>query len=213
MNNEKKKPSTKKIVAYYLILAACILVVAAITVSVVFAVNKNRDITVDTPNDVVDSDDKNDNNDDDKKPPIVDTSTATEFISPVSNVVLMRDMAFFHNATLKNYYEHCGYDFSGEVGDEIYSVVDGKVIEIYTEDMLDGGVVKIEHANGVNTVYKFINPASTLKVGDTISRGTVIGTIAEPCGNEKNDGAHLHFEVYKNGALCDPSNFLDYNNK
>jgi len=71
----------------------------------------------------------------------------------------------------------------------------------------------VELANGVKTVYKFIDPAETLKKGDKVNRGQVIGTVAAPTGIENKDGAHLHFEIYKDGKLAELEDYLDVNEK
>jgi murein DD-endopeptidase MepM/ murein hydrolase activator NlpD len=64
--NEEKKKNKKKILTYYLILGACLLVIAAITVTVIFAVNGNKNnIALDTDNNITDNGDNSDNSDGD----------------------------------------------------------------------------------------------------------------------------------------------------
>ena len=151
--------------------------------------------------------DDTDNSDDDDDSD--DVSSSYEFIAPVAQVDVINDYTFYHNTTLDCYHFHTGLDMSGEVGTEVMACLDGTVESITVGDVLDGTKVTLSHANGVKTCYYFIDAAETLKVGDTVSRGDVIGTIAQPAGSEYKDGAHLHFEVYKDGAVADPNDYLD----
>jgi murein DD-endopeptidase MepM/ murein hydrolase activator NlpD len=220
--NQEKNSNKKKILTYYLILGACILVIAAITVTVIFAVkNANNNITLDptdnnntivdnTPSDNTGNNDLNTPADDSANSGKDDTtvSTSYEFILPVGDVNVINDYTFYKNKTLDYYHFHTGLDFSAEQGAEVFACLDGTVESITTGDLLDGTVITIAHNNGLKTVYKFIDATENLKEGDTIKRGDVIGTIAEANGSEYKDGAHLHLEVYADGALSDPEDYL-----
>ena len=52
-----------------------------------------------------------------------------------------------------------------------------------------------------------------MTVGDKVNRGDSIATVAEPTGDkfELKLGAHLHFEVHKNGDTVNPSEYLGIN--
>lgn len=188
-NKEKTYPSKKKILLYYLILAACILVAAAITVGVVFAVKGNRNLTI-------------------EKPEPVDTSSKYEFITPVKDVELLKAHVFAYDKTMDWYCLHEGMDFIAEAGTEVLAAVDGEIAEIELNDDLYGSVITIKHAGGIETVYKFVTPVSGLKKGDTVNRGDVIATVAPFKGVEHEDGDHLHFEVFKDGEVADPDDYL-----
>lgn len=216
MKNQNTKPTKKKIVMYYLILAACLVVIASVTVGIVFAVrNRNANNLIDKGTEQPDDgnkpgDDNNDNkpgdgdNEDDKP-----TDAAYKFISPVSEVDLMQSHVFGYDKTLDRYRLHCGIDLKATAGTDVVAAVDGIVTEVSVSDPLFGAVITIEHADGVKTVYKFIDPAEGIKAGDKVSRGQVIGKVAKATGVENADGDHLHFEVYKNNAVQDPADYLD----
>ena len=104
---------------------------------------------------------------------------------------------------------HKGMDFTAEAGTQVLAAVDGTIESIFKNDQLYGAVIRIKHDNGVATVYKFIEPAETLKVGDKVSRGDVIATVAKATGAENKEGDHLHFEVYENGTQIDPDEKLN----
>ena len=67
-----------------------------------------------------------------------------------------------------------------------------------------GNMVKIQHANGIVTLYAHMS-AVKVSTGQTVSRGQVIGAV----GNSGDShGPHLHFEVIKNGVRVDPLNYV-----
>lgn len=204
MKKEKIKPSKKKILTYYLIMAACLLVAAAVTVGVVFGVKKpNNPGQIENPP-ADENQPKPDNPDDGNDGPTVDTTTSYVFIVPVSNGDLGQTNVFCYDKTLDRYAEHKGMDFSAKAGTDVLAAVDGTVVSIFTKDQLYGAVITIQHDNGMKTVYKYIDPVETLKVGATVNRGDVIATVAAATGAENMEGDHLHFEVYENGEQIDP---------
>lgn len=202
MKNKEKQPTKKKVLLYYLILAACLVVIAAITVGVVFAVRNNRghNLTLEAP------DDDGDENPDDG--PVEDTSSKYEFIIPVKDATLMKAHVFSYNKTLDYYRNHRGMDFAAAEGTEVLAPVDGVVTEIITNDGLYGAVIKISHANDIETVYKFVVPTAGLRVGSTVNRGDTIATVAKATGVEIEDGDHLHLEVFQGGKSVDPDIYL-----
>lgn len=132
---------------------------------------------------------------------------------PVKTVSIVNDYGFYHNKTLNCYYEHTGVDFATETGAEVLAVEDGKVESIHKDDVLLGTQIVIAHADGVKSVYRFVNEAEGLKVGDSVVKGQVIATVAEATGDEYKDGAHLHFEIIKNDVSVDPSVYLTLEEK
>lgn len=66
-----------------------------------------------------------------------------------------------------------------------------------------GNKVVIDHQNGYETVYAHLS-SITVNVGQSVSKGSQIGVMGST-GN--STGVHLHFEIYKNGNLVNP---LDY---
>jgi murein DD-endopeptidase MepM/ murein hydrolase activator NlpD len=62
-------------------------------------------------------------------------------------------------------------------------------------------------------VYRFVSETEGMKVGDKVEKGDVIATVAEATGEEYKDGAHLHFEVWKDGVNVDPASYLPLEEK
>jgi len=67
-----------------------------------------------------------------------------------------------------------------------------------------GYTVKIQHANGLVTLYAHLQTVKVVK-GQQVSRGQTIGLIGST-GN--STGPHLHFEVIKNGVRQNPLNYV-----
>ncbi len=241
MNEKEKKPiSKKRLLAYYLILAGCLLLIAAITITLVFTVGRGSEVQIESPSDGTTDDGNTGNNDDDGSggnsgdntdgdatggntddgssdsgddSGTTNTSSAYEFIIPVSTVNVTNSYTFHYNKTLNCYYLHEGIDFAADAGTEVYAALDGTVTAITTGDELYGTVITLSHANNITTTYTFVDAVETLAVGDSVSRGDVIATVADAVGIEYKDGPHLHFEIYENGELVDPETKLDISNK
>ena len=212
MNEQEQKPKNKKLLTYYLILGACILVIAAVAIAVTLSLTLGGgEDFADDATTTVDSDDSDDEDtsDDDSEATAADTT----LLMPVSTVSAINTYGFYHNTTLNNYYVHKGVDFAGEAGDEVYAVLDGTVTSIVLNSYLTGTTITLTHDDGIVTVYTFVDVVDGLNVGDAVSRGDVIATIAEATGNEYKDGAHLHFEVYLNGTAVDPEDYLEISAK
>lgn len=134
-------------------------------------------------------------------------------VSPVANMNVVNDYGFYHNTTLNWFYEHAGIDFLADAGTDVMAVDAGTVESIYKDDILSGTEIVIAHDDGLKTVYRFVTEVEGLKVGDSVEKGEVIATIAEASGNEYKDGAHLHFEVHKEGVNVDPNVYLTLEEK
>lgn len=94
---------------------------------------------------------------------------------------------------------HRGEDWAAPAGTPIPAAGNGKVV--YNGNMSGyGNVIVLEHANGaeiVHTLYAHMSVASPLALGSSVSKGESVGS----CGNTGiGTGAHLHFEVLRNGT-------------
>ncbi|MDF2558290.1 MAG: peptidase [Bacillales bacterium] len=67
-----------------------------------------------------------------------------------------------------------------------------------------GNKIEINHNNGLKTVYAHLKSLS-VSSGQVVSKGQQIGVMGST-GN--STGVHLHFEVYENGALRNPLNYV-----
>ena len=108
-----------------------------------------------------------------------------------------------YSKTLGDWRTHNGIDFSGEAGGAVVAISCGEVISIY-EDTLFGTCVLIDHGNGVTAKYCGLNKETlNVKEHSSVNSEDIIGYLGEiPC--EKQEGAHLHFEITHNGELVEP---------
>ena len=134
-------------------------------------------------------------------------------IMPIESVSVCNDYGFYYNKTLNQYHEHMGVDFVAAVGAEVVASEKGTIENIYQNDVLTGTEIVINHGNGLKTVYRFVDVKDGIRVGASVKKGDVIGTIAEATGEEYKDGAHLHFEIKKNGVAVDPATYLTFEEK
>ena len=100
---------------------------------------------------------------------------------------------------------HRGIDYGCPIGTPILASEAGTVIYVAHLQQGYGNFVLISHANGrYETLYAHLDEIC-VKVGETVSRGEVIGT----SGNSGNStGPHLHFELRKSGIQIDPKTML-----
>lgn len=98
---------------------------------------------------------------------------------------------------------HKGIDFKANVGDPVTAVADG-VVSYSGVRSGYGNVIEIDHGNGYVTRYAH-NSKLLLKVGDLARAGQ---TIAKAGSTGRSTGAHVHLEVWQNGAVVNPRKFL-----
>lgn len=137
------------------------------------------------------------------------------FVVPIKDATIAKDYSgaeLQFNATLKQWEIHKAIDFIAGEDKNVYAVTDGTVSNIYT-NYLEGTVIEISHKNNLVSVYKSLNKDVNVKVGDVVSAGDVIGQVGETMAQELSVGAHLHFEMIKNGAKVNPNDYLDLGNK
>ena len=109
----------------------------------------------------------------------------------------------YHDNT---YLQNSGTDFISENVFDVVSVLDGSVTDVKEDDTL-GKIVEIKHDNGYVSIYQSLSEVS-VKKGDMVTQDQVIGKSGT---NEldKDMGNHLHFELYVNGQVVDPTLYLN----
>ena len=98
---------------------------------------------------------------------------------------------------------HAGVDIANSPDTLIYATADGTVrFSGWSHGY--GRMVLIDHGYGVTTLYGHTSKA-LVKVGDRIARGQVIAYMGT---TGRSTGAHLHYEVWRNGRPVNPMVFL-----
>lgn len=98
---------------------------------------------------------------------------------------------------------HNGLDFAGKDGADVISVAAGVVVFAGTRNGY-GKMVEINHGGGYSTRYGHHRDL-VVKAGDIVRKGEVIGLMGS---SGRSTGPHVHFEVFKNGRVVDPSTYV-----
>jgi len=142
-------------------------------------------------------------------------SQEINFANPLSVTTVSKDYsnsALQYNSTLRLWQSHKAIDFAAEEGTEVYAVLDGKIADV-TYNYLMGNIVKLDVGNGMIVVYASLSNDIPVKIGDTVTKGTVIGYVSNTAKTEVNDGPHLHLEVLLDEDKVDPNLYLDLSEK
>jgi murein DD-endopeptidase MepM/ murein hydrolase activator NlpD len=98
---------------------------------------------------------------------------------------------------------HAGIDIAAAPGSEVKAAMSGKVIiSGYMKGY--GNIVALDNGKGVVTIYAH-NERNLVKAGDQVEKGSLIAKVGS---TGRSTGAHLHFEVRKDGKKINPLEFL-----
>lgn len=193
--------------AFYLLIILCIASVATV---IALAVTRNNGTNPDSGLNVDNNPVINPEPDDNKKPDESDNPSIQPpvqkltFIAPCNGTVLNEyTLLASKNPSLGGQYEtHAAIDYVSD-DHNVFASADGKVKDV-GYNKLYGNYIVLEHEDGYMTKYMSLETLPTAKVGDTIKQGQSLGKMAATQGTEVHKGAHLHFEVYKEGKLINP---------
>lgn len=104
------------------------------------------------------------------------------------------------------YMPNTGVLYSSDTEFEIVSILDGRVTSIKQDDIL-GNIIEIEHSNNIVTIYQSVKNVN-VKIGDIVKQGDLIA-LSGPNKLENEKDNCLHFEVYKEGNLTNPEEFIE----
>lgn len=141
-----------------------------------------------------------------------DDEKATQWISPINTETASvltnysMDMVIY-NKTLDQYMTHPGIDFEAPSGSGVNAIANGTVTAAYDDDMY-GASIEITHDGGIVSKYACLESESMVEEGDVVTQGQRIGTVGKTALYESLDPHHLHFEIYQNGTLCNPADYI-----
>lgn len=143
--------------------------------------------------------------------PNTQVSTTVKTYLPVADATIAKefsDTRLMYNGTLKQWEAHKSIDFSAQEGAEVVAYMDGTVADV-SSSYLNGTVITIEHANGLKTVYGSLQEDVSVKKGDTVTGGTVIGKVGATANAAAELGSHLNFQMIENDKKIDPAGYLN----
>lgn len=198
---------------YYVVI---VVAVAAICAMVGVTVSKTKqaknsapvvnDTKIETPADK--PDDKPNPNPVEKPTP--EKPAPVVFVTPVKDGAVgasFSETELVFSKTLEQWSTHRAIDFQAEEGASVFAVWDGVVSEI-VDDPLYGYCVSISHGDGLVTKYCGLSDKVNVSVSQVVKKGAKIGEIGNNMVIESADGAHLHFETYKDGQLINPEDYF-----
>lgn len=143
-----------------------------------------------------------------------------EYLGRLVHAIAFTPMGYPHISSLTSYFGyrsdpfnsskaefHPGIDFKGRKGQPARCTANGRVI-FAGWDGGYGNCVKIAHANHYETLYGHLSRIK-VKAGQEVTAGQEIGEIGS---TGRSTGAHLHYEIRKDGKAINPIHFLSLNN-
>jgi len=99
---------------------------------------------------------------------------------------------------------HSGADMAGENGTPVLATSSGRVT-VASKKGPYGLMVEIDHGRGIRTRYGHLQSA-LVKVGDFVQFRQKIATMGS---SGRSTGPHLHYEIWFNDVVRDPTKFFD----
>lgn len=136
-------------------------------------------------------------------------STDLELSYPLKSKKITREFSekSVYFKTLNIWKSHMGVDFAGELGEDVCSMSDGAVTNVF-DDKMYGKTVEIS-INDAVCIYSGFGSVNVEK-GDSVESGTKIGVIGT-VPFEASDENHIHFQLKINGKYADPLSFIENN--
>ncbi len=106
----------------------------------------------------------------------------------------------------KVYKIHEGVDITSSKGDPIFAAASG-IVEFAGYSTGYGYNVKIDHQNGIRTIYAH-SSRLLVKKGEKVDKGQKIALVGST-GN--STGPHLHFEIRIGNTPVNPTGYVDFN--
>lgn len=95
---------------------------------------------------------------------------------------------------------HTGIDIAANAGENICAAYYGMVEETGADDVF-GNYVKINHGNGIETLYAHCSEI-LVKTGEMVNGGDKIALVGS---TGWSTGPHLHFSIIIDGIYCNPA--------
>lgn len=105
---------------------------------------------------------------------------------------------------------HDGLDIANAAGTKIFAARSGTVYEAGWCSGF-GYCVKIDHGDGVTSIYGHLLKRPVVKAGEAVEAGDLVGLMGstfDRSGGGYSTGVHLHFTIKVNGKAVDPRRYL-----
>ena len=128
-------------------------------------------------------------------------------ISPIKTKDFVRVSSPYgwrEHPTEKQMLFHEGIDISANIGTEVYSTAQGRVVKVMYSKYGYGNRIVIKHAYGFETLYAHLSIIK-VKKGQWIKKNQLIGNVGD---TGRSTGPHLHYEIHKYGETRDPLGYF-----
>ncbi len=105
--------------------------------------------------------------------------------------------------TLNDWRSHQAVDIAAAVGTAVRAAAAGTVKQIMQNDLLWGTVLVLDHGSNYTTKYSNLQDL-TVRMGQPVTAGQVVGKLAGSPPVEQMEMAHLHFALYHGEQAIDP---------
>ncbi|WP_304943894.1 M23 family metallopeptidase [Vallitalea guaymasensis] len=143
------------------------------------------------------------------KPNISYNADKEKMIWPVEGDILipfsMDTPVYFK--TLDQYKINPALFIAANVGNDVKVAAEG-VVETIKNEPESGMTVTIYHGNGYKTTYGQLNKQLSVKEGDLVKKGQVIGQVDKPSKYHVLLASHLYFKVTNNEKPIDPTKLI-----
>ena len=146
------------------------------------------------------------NQEEDQTMPEVTEDVELCFQAPVAGEII-KDYAMdtlIYSKTLDEWCTHSGIDIKADKASVVASSEAG-IVESIKNDPRYGLTIVISHPNGFKTVYSNLLTTEFVQEGEEVEKGQTIATVGETASFEIADETHLHFEMYKDEELVNPT--------
>lgn len=134
-------------------------------------------------------------------------TSSAGFTMPVNGARISSSFGYRVHPVTGDYSFHSGVDFAVGCGTPIYATRAGTVKTADYEGNY-GHYIRINHGliNGVSFQSGYAHLSKyAVSPGDQVKAGQLIGYVGT---TGRSTGCHLHFEIYKNGSVVNPMNYL-----
>ena len=128
---------------------------------------------------------------------------AFSYVTPVIGYITS-DFGYRDHPIDGEYKFHYGVDIGASEGTPIRAFADG-VVNTVLKGEINGNYFKVQHNDGIVSMYAHCQKI-VVKPGQTVKKGDIIAYVGQ---TGQVSGPHLHFQIYKNGKIIDPTGFLE----
>lgn len=131
------------------------------------------------------------------------------FMLPVNGDILTKfsNNQPVYDKTMDDYRVHNGVDISSKAGTAVVADADGTIASV-SKDLLLGQTVTIDHGSGLISVFANLSANVTVKKGQKVSAGDIIGSVGQTASGESLIAPHLHYAMTKDGNYIDPLTYI-----